>query len=139
MESSKVREKLGKLLKNGPPGVSEICLIWIGGIIAYALCTKIEPFYMEGWFTFQFLTFSSVPPKAHEWRVRSEHLHGKEFSLNSNSVMILALKIYASTGDDDDSTIKAQSWKEMIDDDGDGKEDDPDGEGCPNQRNSPCT
>ena len=94
---------------------------------------------MEGWLTFQFLTFSSVPPKVHEWRVRSEHLHGQEFSLNSNPVMILALKLHASTGDDDDNTIKAQSWKEMIDDDGDGKEDDPDGGGCSGKCDSPST
>ena len=138
MDSVTFKEKLGKLLKGGPPNANEICAIWIGGIVAYALCTKIEPYYMEGWFTFQFLTFSSVPPKVHEWRVKSEHLHGDEFTLNSNPVMILALKVYADTGGDDPNTIKAQSWKEMIDGD-DEEEPDNGGKGCPDQCDTPCS
>jgi len=137
VNANDIKEKLGKLLKDGPPNPNEICAIWIAGIVAYALCTKLEPFYMEGWFTFQFLTFSSVPPKVHEWRVKSEHLQGDEFTLNSNPVMILALKIYATAGDDDPNTIKAQSWKEMID--GDDEEPDNGGKGCPDQCDTPCS
>ena len=93
---------------------------------------------MEGWLTFQFLTFSSVPPKVHEWRVKSEHLHGDPFTINSNPVMILALKIYAETGDDDTDTVKAQSWKEMIDGD-DGEDDDSGGNGRPDQCDTPSS
>ncbi len=131
MDSMVLKEKLSKVLKDGPPEANGICVIWIAGIIAYALCIKLDPFYMEGWFTFQFLTFSSIPPKVHEWRVKSEHLHGEEFTLNSNPVMILALNIYAQTGEDDPGTIKPQSWKEMAD--GEEKKDDDNGGGCPRE------
>ena len=137
MDPEKLKKKLGKLLKDGPPDVSEICIIWIAGAVAYALCTNIEPFFMEGWFEFRFLTFWSVPPREHEWRVKSEHLHGDEFTLNGNPVMILALKIYASGGSDDPNTVKVLTWKEMAD--GDEKGDDNGGGGCPNKCDTPCS
>lgn len=139
MSPKELREKFSKLLKNGPPDAGEICVIWIAGIVAYALCTSIEPFYMEDWFEFHFLTFSSIPPGEHEWRIKTEHLHGNEFVLNGNAVIILALKIYVSPGSNDPDTVKVLTWEEMIDGDKDGEDGNNGGGRCPNQCDTPCS
>lgn len=139
MDSSKVKKMLASVLKGDIPNVGDMCVICIAGVVAYALCTNIEPFYMEGWHEFRFLTFTDLPPKEHEWRVKHEHLLGEDFEINGNPVCILALNIKTDvlSDDDDPNIIKPKSWKDMID--GDRKEDDDDGGGCPGQCDSPSS
>jgi hypothetical protein len=139
VELDQVKIRLGNFLKNDSPDIGDVCVICIAGVVAYALCTNLEPFFMEGWHEFRFMTFTDLPPKEHEWRVKYEHLQGEEFEINGNPVCILALKVRTGAlPDDDPNIIKPQSWKDMINGD-DKKEDDPDGGGCPNQCDSPCT
>lgn len=129
MELSKLKERLEPILKKEAPNVGELCIIWIAGAVAYAIVTEIEPFYMEHWFEFRFIILQKIPPQEHEWRVKLEHLQGEEFNINEHPVCILALNIRAAiSSEDDPNTIKAKSWKEMID--GDKPEDDKPGGGC---------
>lgn len=138
MDLEKVKEKLHGMLKGSALDVGDVCVICIAGVVAYALCTNLEPFFMEGWHEFRFMTFTDLPPKEHEWRVKHTHLEGEEFEINGNTVSILALKVRIGTlPDDDPDVIKPKSWKDMID--GDEKEDDDNGGGCSDQCDTPCS
>ena len=135
MESGKLKEKLANFLKEDMPAVGDICAIWMAGVVAYASCIYMEPFFTEGWYDFHFLTFASIPPQKHEWRVKHSHLTGDEFLLNSNPACILALNLCDIN--DDPNVIKSQSWEDMIN--GTRKEDDEGGGGCPSQCDTPCS
>jgi len=139
MEISRLKKLLTPILKNDAPQVGELCIIWIAGVVAYAIVREIEPFYMEGWWEFRFLILRQIPPQEHEWRIKTEHLHGHEFQLDSHPAAILALNLGAvALSFDDPNMVKSKSWKEMIDGD-DGKEDDPGGNGCPGKCDTPCS
>ena len=138
MELSSLRKKIKPILKNDLPNVGELCLIWIASVVAYAIVTVIEPFYMEGWYNFHFVILRQIPPQMHEWRVKYEHLQGNEFQLDGHPACILALNTpIGPPAGDDSNVIKLQSWKEMMD--GKGKKDDSGGDGCPNKCDTPCS
>lgn len=127
MQPSEIKNKFGNVLKNDAPNVGELCAIWIAGVVAYAIVTRIEPFYMQGWYEFRFLTLRQIPPREHEWRVKYEHLQGDEFTIDGHPACIIALDVSVLIGDDlDPDVVRSVSWQEMIDgrkpkkDDGDG-------------------
>jgi hypothetical protein len=140
MDISRLKKKLEPVLKNDAPNIGELCIIWIAEVIAYAIITHIEPFYMEGWFNVKFIMLRQVPPQEHEWRLKMDHLQGNEFQIDGHPVCVLALNLGSLAPpivEDDSNVIKLQSWREMID--GKGKKDDPGGGGCPNQCDTPCS
>jgi hypothetical protein len=138
MDLSKLRKKLEPILKNDAPNVGELCIVWITGVIAYAIVVDIEPFYMEGWYNVKFVMLRQVPPQQHEWRLKTDHLRGNEFQIDGHPCCIFALNIGPIMAPvDDPNVVKSKSWKEMVD--GDRKEDDSGGDGCPNKCDTPCS
>lgn len=138
MESSEIKKKLGGMLKNDAPNVGELCAIWIAGVVAYAIVTRIEPFYMQGWYEFRFLTLRQLPPREHEWRVKYEHLQGDEFTIDNHPACIIALNVGACILPDDagPDVIQTKSWQEMINGKRPREDDDRGGGGCGNNCDS---
>jgi hypothetical protein len=139
VELSKIKEKFGELLKGDAPNVGELCAIWIAGVVSYAIVTRIEPFYLEGWYDFRFVILRKIPPQEHGWRVQMTHLQGDEFHIDGYPACIIALNMHqAISPTDDPYTIGPKTWKEMID----GKKKKPDdsgGGGCPDKCDTPCS
>lgn len=139
MDLAKLKERLASVLKGDAPNVGELCVIWIAGVVAYAIVTRIEPFFMEGWYEFRFLILRKLPPQEHEWRVKYEHLQGNEFQIDNHSACILTLNMGSIVSPmDDPNTIKAKSWQEMLDGEDKRKPEDDcppggcSGDNCPN-------
>jgi hypothetical protein len=137
VELSLLKKKINPILKKDAPNVGELCIIWIAGVVAYAIVTRIEPFYMEGWYEFEFIILRQIPPQRHDWRVKADHLQGNKFNIDGHPACILALNVDIGPAMDDPNTITSKSWKEMVD--GDKKEDDSGGNGCPDKCDTPCS
>ena len=146
-----LKKKVAPILRDGPPNVGELVLVWIAGVVAYAIITKLEPFYMQGWYDLRFLTLRRLPPQEHEWRVKDDHLQGNEFTIDGHPVCIMALDLSTLIKQDesgevteltDTNVIKLQSWKEMMDErrkKDDGGDDDDCGGGCGDKCPSSCS
>lgn len=108
MKVEEIISAMAAWLKDGPVEEGDLCIVWLGGVSTYAVCTSIEPDAKPGWYDIQLVALDAIPPNFFGWRVNEDHLNSEIFHMKGVPISLIALEITELAPDPDDRDLATE-------------------------------